>query len=128
MATKTKPTSKAVAKKQGKMIFQQWAKKTIELLQDAKFPPRTFKLNRQRPSLTAPDIMNAIGLKFGRLFLQAKTIFHIEQVKVEIACLKMLTTYSCRRINELESELKYLKRLEEIRAKEFSILIIVQKQ
>ncbi len=81
----------------------------VELLQDAEFPPQAFKLDRQHPPLVAPDVADAIGLKYGRLSLRAKIIFHMEQVKVEIARLRMLTTHSCRRINELESELKYLK-------------------
>lgn len=75
-----------------------------------------------------PNVADAIGLKYKKLFLQTKTIFQMEQVKVEIACLRILTTYSCRRINELELELKYLKGLEEIRVKDASILIVVQKQ
>lgn len=76
----------------------------------------------------APDVADAIGLKYGRFSLQAKTIFHIEQVKVEIVLLRILTTHSCRRINELESELKYLKGLEKTRAKEASILMAIWKQ
>lgn len=75
-----------------------------------------------------PDIADAIGLKYGRFSLWAKTIFYMEQVKVEIVCLRILATHSCRHINELESDLKYFKRLEETRAKEASILMAIWKQ
>lgn len=99
----------------------------VELLQDAKFPLQAFKLDRQCLPPVTPNVVNAIGLKYKRLFLQAKTIFYIKQVKVEIACLKMLITHSCCRINELKLELKYPKRLEETRAKEASIFITMWK-
>lgn len=55
-----------------------------------------------------PVIADAIGLKYGRLFFWAKTIFHAERIKVEIICFKILTTYYYRYIHEMESELKYI--------------------
>ena len=100
----------------------------MELLQDAEFLPRVFKLNRQCPPPVTPDVADAIGLKYQKFSLQAKIIFHMEQVKFEIACLKILTTHNCRCSNELELESKYFRRLEEIQAKETSILIAIRKQ
>lgn len=85
----------------------------MELLRHVEFAPRRFKLDRQRAPLMAPEVADAIGLRYGRLSFWTKTKFHAEQVKVEIARLKMLTSQSCRRINEMESELKYIKSLEE---------------
>ncbi len=70
-----------------------------------------------------PDVADIIDLKYGKLSVRAKTIFDMEQVKVEIVRLKMLITHSCRYINKLESELKYIQELEETRAKEASILM-----
>lgn len=100
----------------------------MELLQDAEFLPQAFKLDHQCLSLVTSDVADAIGVKYGRLSLRAKTIFNIEQVKVEIACHKMLTTHSCCYINELESKLKYIKGLEEIQLKEANILMPIWKQ
>lgn len=81
----------------------------VELLQDAKFPLRKFKLDRQCTPPVAADVPDPIGLKYRRLSLRTKRICHMEQVKAEIARLRMLITHSCRRINELDLELKYLK-------------------
>lgn len=99
----------------------------VELLQDTKFPQRAFELDCQRPPPMTPDVVDVIGLKYGRLFLRAKTIFHMEPVKVEITYLRMLITHNYRHINELELELKYLKRQEETRTKEASIFMAVRK-
>ena len=100
----------------------------MEFLRHVEFALRGFKLDCQRAPPIAPEVADAVGLRYGRLSFWAKTKFHAEQMKVEIACLKMLTSQSCRRINEMESELKYIKSLEEARGKEASILKAVRKQ
>ncbi len=78
VATKTKPISKAAAKEQEKAILQQRAKEMVELLKDSEFPLRTFKLDRQCLPLMVPNIVDVIGLKYGRLSLRAKTIFYMK--------------------------------------------------
>lgn len=128
VATKTEATCKQAANEEEKAILQERAKETVELMRVVEFAPRGFKLDCQRAPPMAPEVADAFGLKYGRLSLRAKTKFHAEQVKVEIARLKMLTSHSCRRINAMESELKYIKSLEEARAKEASILNAVRKQ
>lgn len=100
----------------------------VELLWDAKFALWEFKLDCQHAFSMAPVIADVIGLKYGRLSFWAKTIFHTEQIKIMIPCLKMLTTQYCRHINEMQSQLKYIKGLEEIWAKEISILTAIYKQ
>lgn len=128
VATKTEAICKQAANEEENAILEQRAKETVELLRHVEFAPRQFKLDRQRAPLMAPEVVDAVGLKYGRLFFRAKTKFHAEQVKVEIARLKMLTSQSYCCINEIESELKYIKSLEKARAKEASILKALRKQ
>lgn len=60
--------------------------------------------------------------------MRAKTKFHAEQLKVEIAHLKILTSYSFYCINKMKLELKYIQGLEETRDKEANILRAIHKQ
>lgn len=100
----------------------------MELLWDEEFAPREFKLDRMLAPPVAPEVADAIGLRYGTISLRAKSKFYADQVKVEIARLKMLTSQGCRRMNEMEQELKYIKGLEVARAKEASILKAVRDQ
>ena len=128
VATKNKVMYKQLARKEEAKIQKHRAQETVELLRDKEFAPRGFKLDRQRAPPLAPEVADAIGLRYGRLSLRAKTNFHADQLKVEIARLKMLTSQGCRRINEMEQELKYIQSLEVARAKEASILKAVRDQ
>lgn len=83
----------------------------VELLQDAKFLLHAFKLDQQRALPLAPKAADRIDLRYKSLSLQAKTKFHVDQLKIEIACLKMLTLQRYGRINEMEGELKYIQTL-----------------
>lgn len=89
----------------------------VELLQNIKFLLQVFKLNRQCSSLVALEVTNAIGLKYGKFSLWAKTLFYMEQIKVEIICFGILISYIYHCINKLESELKNWKKLEKTRTK-----------
>lgn len=80
----------------------------MELLWDAEFPSERFKFDHQCTPPIVAEVADAISLKYKRLSMQAKTKFQAEQLKVVIAYLKMLTSYSCCHINEIESELKYI--------------------
>lgn len=101
MAAKTEATSKKSAKKEKNAIFQKRAKEMVKLLWNAKFAPWEFKLDYQRAPPMALVVVDAIGLQYRRLSFQAKTIFHTEQIKVEIMRLRMLTTQCCRYINKM---------------------------
>lgn len=50
----------------------------MELIQVIEFASRKFKLDCQHIPLMASEVADAIGLKYGRLFLQVKTKFHVK--------------------------------------------------
>lgn len=85
----------------------------IKFLRLIEFVFCELKLDSQCAPLMTPEVVDEIGLKYKRLFLLAKTKFYAEQVKVAIIRLNKLTSYSCRCINKMELELKYIKNLEE---------------
>lgn len=93
-------------------IQKYWVQETVELLQDKKFALSTFKLDWQHAPPLAPKVVDTVDLRYGRLFLYAKTKFHANQLKMEIAYLKILTLQGCRRINKMKQELKYIQSLE----------------
>ncbi len=74
----------------------------VKFLQEEEFALRAFKLDCQCAPPLASEVVDAVDLRYRRLFLYAKTKFHIDQLKVEIACLKMLTSQGYRRINKME--------------------------
>lgn len=128
VANKTEITCEKVVNEKEKAILKERVKEMVELLWGIEFPSQGFKLDCQHAPPMVAEVVDAIGQKYGKLSMRAKTKFHAEQLKVEIAYLKMLTSYSCRRINEIESELKYIQGLEKIRVKEANILKAVRKQ
>ncbi len=126
IATKNEAMYKQMAKEEEANIQKHWAQETIKLLRDEEFAPRGFKLDRQRAPPLALEVTDAVGFRYRRLSLRAKTKFHADQLKVEIARLKMLTSQGCWRINKMEQELKYILSLEIAQAKEASILKAVR--
>lgn len=111
VVNKTQITCKKAAYKKEKAILKEWAKKTVELLRSAEFLLQEFKLDCQRTPPMIAEVADAIGQKYGRLSMRAKTIFHAKQLKVKITRLKILTSHSCHHINKMESELKYIQGL-----------------
>lgn len=59
--------------------------------------------------------------------MRAKTKFYVEQLKVEIARLQILTSHNYHHIREIELELKYIQSLKKTRVKEVNILKVVCK-
>ena len=100
---------KQMAREEKAKIPKHRAKQMVELLQDKEFAPREFKIDWQCALLLAPEIADAIGLRYERLFLHAKTKFYANWWKVEIARLKMLILQGYQRINKIEQELKYIQ-------------------
>lgn len=108
IANKTEMIYKKPANKEEKGILKAWAKKMVELLWGTKFPLQGFKLDYKRTLLIVAEVVDTISLKYGRLSIWAKIKFHVEQLKVEITHLKMLTSQSCYYITEIELKLKYI--------------------
>lgn len=72
--------------------------------------------------------MDAVSLRYERLSLWAKTKFHVDQLKVEIARLKMLILQECHRINKMEEEFKYIQTLKVAQKKESTIFQASREQ
>lgn len=88
----------------------------------------TFKLDCQRALPLAREVADSIGLRYGRLFLRAKSKFHANLLKIEIARLKMLTLQRYRYINKMKQKLKYIQSFKVTRAKEASIFKAIRNQ
>lgn len=84
-------------------------------------------MDRFRAPVLAPDVANTVGLRYRRLSMRAKTKFHADQMNVELERLKLLVSQGCRRIHEMESEIKYVKSLEVAQENKVRILKAVQK-
>ncbi len=106
--TKNEVMYKQTVREEEANIQKHRAQETIKLLRNKEFAPHGFKLDRQRAPLLPPEVADVVGLRYEKLSLRAKTKFHTNQLKVEIAHLKMLTSQRCWRINEIEQELKYI--------------------
>lgn len=128
VANKNEAMYEQAAKEEESVIYKQWAKETVELLRDEEFAPRGFRLDRLRVPDLAPEVADAIGLKYGRLSMRAKTKLHTDQMKVELKRLKLLVSQACRRINEMEQEMRYVESLEVDRANEARILKALRDQ
>ena len=109
-------------------ITKHRAREVVDLLHNVEFPPRGFKLDRMRAPALDPDVADAVGLRYGRLPMRAKTKFHVDQMKVELERLRLLVSQACRRIHETEIEIKYVEGLEVQRANEARILKAVRAQ
>ncbi len=95
VATKNKAIYKQTVREKEANIQKHRTQEMVEVLRDEEFAPRRFKLDCQRAPPLAPKVVDAVGLKYGRLSLHAKTKFLADQLKMEIACLKMLTSQGC---------------------------------
>lgn len=78
VANKTEIACKKAVNKEEKVILEEWAKKTMELLRGIKFPPRGFKLDYQRVPPMVAEVANMIDQKYGGLSMRAKTKFYAE--------------------------------------------------
>lgn len=103
-------TAAAVAEE--KDLTANFARETTELLRHKNFAPRKFRLNTLRAPPLLTETADAIGLRYGRLHLRAKTKFHVNQMQVELSRLRILVQQGCRRIKAMESEIKYIESLE----------------
>lgn len=76
VVTKNKAIYEQMARGEEAKIQKHRAQETVELLRDEEFAPRAFKLDWQRAPPLAPEVADAIGLRYERLSLRAKTKFH----------------------------------------------------
>ncbi len=73
-----------------KELTANFARETTELLRHENFAPRKFRLDTLRAPPLLPETTNAIGLRYGRLHLRAKTKFHVDQMQIELSRLRIL--------------------------------------
>ncbi len=109
-------------------ITKHHAREVVDLLYHVEFLLCGFKLARIRAPALDPDVVEALGLRYRRLFMCVKTKFHVDQMKVELERLQLLVSQACRRIHETEVEIKYVEGLEVQRANEARILKAVHAQ
>ncbi len=104
------------------------ARETTELLQHQEFAPRRFRLDTLRAPPLLAETADAIGMRYGRLNLRAKTKLHVDQMKCEIKRLDVLVQQGCKRIKALEAEMKYIKTLEKAREDQVWIIKGIRDQ
>lgn len=109
-------------------LTMEFARETTELLCRKQFARRAFCLDMLRAPPLQPETADPIGLRYRRLLLRAKTKFHVDQMKVEVGRLCVLVQQRCRRIKEMESEIKYVESLEAEQEDQVRILRRVQQQ
>lgn len=85
-----------------------------------------YRLDTLRAPPLKPDVANAIGVRYGRLPLKAKTKLHMDQMQVEIRRLNLLVAQGLGRVSDLESEIKNIETLQARRAEQIRILKSVQ--
>ncbi len=68
----------AAAAAEKKELTANFARKTTELLRHENFAPRKFRLDTLWAPPLLPETADAIGLRYGRLHLRAKTKFHVD--------------------------------------------------
>lgn len=95
---------------------------TVNLMRDQEFAPTGYRLDILRPPPLKPEVADEIGLRYGRVPMKAKTKLHLDQMKIEIRRLNILVAQGCRRVSELEEEIKYIETLEAQRAEQIRIL------
>lgn len=54
------------------------------------FPLHGFKLDRMHALALDPNVTGAVGLRYGKLFIRAKTKFYVDQMKIELEQLWLL--------------------------------------
>ena len=98
-----------------KQLTADFARETTELICHGEFAPCQFRLNTlQAPPLLA-ETADAIGRRYGWLHFRAKTKLHIDQLRCEQSRLDIVVQQGCRRIKDLESDIKYIETLEAAR-------------
>lgn len=127
-ATKNEGAYVARAEQEDQEYHHELARDTVVLMRDQEYPPTAYRLDTLRPPPLKPDVADAIGLRYGRIPLKAKTMFHIDQMHVEIRRLNILIAQGCRRVSALESEVKYIETLEAQRLEQIRILKSVKEQ
>lgn len=118
----------AVAVSKEKELTAELAWETTKLLRGEEFAPRGFCLDTFRPPPLFSVTADAIGFRYGRLTLKAKTKFHVDQMKVEVARLRILVQQGCRRIKAIKSEMSYMESLEAERKDQVQILCEIHQQ
>ena len=94
----------------------------VDLLHNAEFPLQGFKLDYLHAPVLQSDIADAVGLCYGKLSFCAKTLFYINQIKVELGRLRLLRSQVCICIKDIEKNIKFVKSLEIKPAAESRIL------
>ena len=102
--------------------MRQRAQEIFDSLHNAEFPLQGFKFDCFRITILQPDITNAVSFRYARLSFYAKTLFYIDQMKVELERLRLLRSQVCGRIENIEKNIKYVKSLEVKQAVESRIL------
>ncbi len=118
-------TASAVEEKE---LTADLAQETMELLQHQEFTPRRFRLDTLRVPPLLAETADAIGMRYGRLNLRAKTKLHMDQMKCEIKRLDVLVQQGCNRIKALKSEMKYIETLEKAREDQVCIVKGIRDQ
>lgn len=59
-----------------------------------------------------PDVADAIGLRYKKLSMCAKTKFYMDQMKVKFERLQIPVFLPCQYIHEIEVEIKYVEYLD----------------
>ncbi len=77
-AVKNKAKYKKVARVEESEITKHRAQEVVDLLHHVEFPPCKFKIDCIRAPVLDLDIANAVGLKYRRLSIHAKTKFYVD--------------------------------------------------
>lgn len=78
VANQAKIASEKPANMKEKAILKERAKEMVEVLRNTKFSQQRFKVNCQYTPPIVTEVADAIGQKYGRLSMRAKTKFHAE--------------------------------------------------
>lgn len=108
--------------------MRQRAQKMVDSLHNVKFPLQGFKLNCLRAPVLQPDIADAVGLCYGRLFFHAKILFYINQMKMKLGRLRLFRFQVCGRIEDIKKNIKYVESLKVKQAAKSRILQAVRAQ
>ncbi len=98
------------------------ARETTELFQHQEFASKRFRLDTLRAPPLLAETADAIGMRYSRLNLRAKTKLHVNQMKCEIKRLDVLVQQGCKYIKALEAEMKYIETLEKAREDQVRIV------
>ena len=118
----------AAALAEEKQLTADFVWETTELICHGEFAPRQFWLDTLRAPPFLAKTVDAIGRRYGRLHLQAKTKLHIDQLKCEQSRLDIVVQQGCWRIKDLELDIKYIEMLEAVREDQVRIVKRLQDQ